>query len=401
MDDGAPQEAGPETRAARMAGDITLDELFACLAGGEIVVAQRTEDGSFVHIEDTVSGLACNCVCPGCGGVMVARLGRRRRHTFAHYADFETLGCRRSGETALHKFAKDLLARRLRLKLPPVTVRDDLGSVRVADGRVLDFDGAVMEVRTDDVVPDVIVRKGGHELHVEFRVTHPCGDEKAARLKAMDASALEIDLSGYREFRLHELGEVILMHAERRWIHTKLSAVGERMLAERREAAELEIAGKAERVAEAYSALPVMEAFERKEWEAKAEAHDLGFLIASQPKLRSCFGVRDEEWKGFALLRYGYRLRRGFSQGDLLRDLVRYQWVLPPFGEATPPVAERVRGMGFKDFVSPQEELDGFLRGLERLGYFEISEMGKVTAQKRFEWLVDGSSGDMGRRTAG
>ncbi|RWL22369.1 MAG: hypothetical protein EOR63_32445 [Mesorhizobium sp.] len=389
--DERPPETAPAGAVARHQGDITLDELLACLSGGEVIVAQRVEDGAFVHIEDAEPGLSCRCVCPGCGGTMVARHGTKRRHTFAHYADFATLDCRRSGETALHKFAKDLLARELRLKLPPVTVSDDLGSLRVADGRILDFEGAEIEKRTDDVVPDVIVRKGDRDLHVEFNVTHPCDEAKTRLLKSMGASALEIDLSGYREFKLRELGEVILMHAERRWINTRLTEVGERMLAERRETAERETAAAAERVADAYAALPVLEAFEAKEWEARAAAHDLGFLVASQPKLRSCFCVRDEEWKGFSLLRYGYRLRRGFSQADLLRDLVRHEWVMRPFGEATPPVARRVREMGFSDFVCPQEELDGYLRGLERLGYFAISEMGKVTAQKQFVWLVEGS----------
>lgn len=374
--------------------DITLDELFACLSGGEIIVAQSMDSDAFVHIDDAGQGLACNCVCPGCGGALIARKGQERKHTFAHYVDYSELCCRRSGETALHKFAKDLLNRERRLNLPPVNVSDDLGSIRVADGKVLEFDEVILEKRMDGFVPDVIARKGGHELHVEFFVTHPCGDEKIAKLKASGVSALEIDLSRFRDCKLRDLGAVILAKADRRWLHSRLSATGERMLADRRETAEKEIAAKAGRVADAFALLPVLEAPIVGDWELKALSHDLGFLVASEPRLRSCYAVREEEWKGFALLRYGYRLHRGFSQKDLLRDLIRHEWVLKPFDDATPAVAERVRQMGWPDFRSPQEDLERFLREMERLRYFVISESGKVTGQKPLLWLVEGSSGE-------
>ena len=53
---------------------IRLRELFACTEQGGAFVAESA-DGRLLHIGEVPSGLACNCVCPGCGRRMVAKKG--------------------------------------------------------------------------------------------------------------------------------------------------------------------------------------------------------------------------------------------------------------------------------------------------------------------------------------
>ena len=68
--------------------------------------------GRLVHISDLTSpGLQPNCLCPCCERPLVAKLGAVRAHHFAHLAEGGMVPC--SGESILHKLAKDFLADRV------------------------------------------------------------------------------------------------------------------------------------------------------------------------------------------------------------------------------------------------------------------------------------------------
>lgn len=179
----------PECTSARR---ITLGELTSC-ADGKLVVAECMDTHQPRHIEDVANGQMCRCVCPGCRRRMVAHQGELRRH-FQHAA--ESVDCRSAGESALHRFAKDVLAKALRLRLPELRAYHGDESLPVVAEQEFIFDSAVLEQRTGDIIPDVVCHKGGRSLHVEFKVTHACGPEKIDKLRAMDIGAIEIDLSG-------------------------------------------------------------------------------------------------------------------------------------------------------------------------------------------------------------
>lgn len=49
-----------------------------------IPYAKRISDGRLVTIDEVESGLACNCICDGCGAPMVARKGKEKAHHFGH-----------------------------------------------------------------------------------------------------------------------------------------------------------------------------------------------------------------------------------------------------------------------------------------------------------------------------
>lgn len=75
-----------------------------------------THSGTMKHIIEVPNGLACQCICPGCGSPLIARQGNIK-WCFAHSVNNDC-----NGETALHKAAKQILVQeanaKSRLSLP-------------------------------------------------------------------------------------------------------------------------------------------------------------------------------------------------------------------------------------------------------------------------------------------
>jgi len=163
-------------------------EGFACaspdspFSDGDVHLAYGEKpDGTIVHVNEVPSGLACGCKCPACSESLVAHKGPKKRHHFAHLA---ALACRHAIESGLHKLAKQILDKERRLWVPAVTGEHDGSILRKHSAQYLDFDDVVLEQPLEGIVPDVIVRKSGHELLVEIFVAHRCGTEKISRIRA-------------------------------------------------------------------------------------------------------------------------------------------------------------------------------------------------------------------------
>ena len=126
---------------------------FACRDRRESLVFGERADGTIAHISEVASGLECNCVCPGCGTRLIARKGNKQDHHFGHYGTEDGRPCQTGPETALHKFAKEVLAHRLELELPPLAMGEGHGKwVRYPGGRY-GFDAALLENRLGEIVP--------------------------------------------------------------------------------------------------------------------------------------------------------------------------------------------------------------------------------------------------------
>ncbi|WP_152013804.1 MULTISPECIES: hypothetical protein [unclassified Bosea (in: a-proteobacteria)] len=180
------------------------------------------EHGRLVSIRDVPRGLACNCICPGCDRRMVARTKDDKRA--AHFAHHGVAGltCTSAGETALHKFAKEVVDQHLEFMLPPRKVTEAGEEEVVVPAGIRKFDKAILERKTGAVIPDVLLVKRGRPLIVEFKVTHACGPEKIAEIKRLNIGAIEINLSPFRHMKLGELADIILFKAERSWLHNPL-----------------------------------------------------------------------------------------------------------------------------------------------------------------------------------
>lgn len=365
----ADATGNPENRASPPFGrchmtEITLRDLYYCTSAGFIRVAESKTDGSRVHIDDVVSGLTCQCMCPGCGRDMVARKGEQRAHVFAHRAH-QADNCSSPGETALHKFAKMVLRDRLRLKLPAITMTDQNGVLEVFKEAVFDFDEAALEKRAGEVVPDVICRRGGRDLHVEFLVTHACDPTKLAKLNAMDVGVLEIDLRRYRNEPLNHLDEAILFKAPRNWLQTRMFAKGTRMMEERKNAIEREKDDEARALWQIYIERPAESQFSLGPWQEKANEYGLRKAVSGGGQHKTCFEVRDAEWKSFVLLEIA--CRRGPWPFDAFMAMCSKGWVHQAFVFRDNDLASRMRKLE-RAYRSPYERYSDFLKDMTKSG---------------------------------
>lgn len=79
---------------------------FSPTRTGAIPFALDSE-GNWRDVSDVERGLACNCACPECDGLVVAKKGEVRVHHFAHH---DVRECRHALETSLFGMTAELLA---------------------------------------------------------------------------------------------------------------------------------------------------------------------------------------------------------------------------------------------------------------------------------------------------
>jgi hypothetical protein len=160
--------------------------------------------GQLVHISKVSSGLTCDCICPVCHSQLIARKGNKTIHHFAHYRAGECIG---SAQTALHMAAKEILEKSGMIYLPSLTcslAEEDDDSITLYKSQKLGFDKVYLEKRIDRIVPDIFIIKNRHPLIVEIKVTHPLDVSKIQKIKSLNISALEIDLSEEDDYNTME-----------------------------------------------------------------------------------------------------------------------------------------------------------------------------------------------------
>lgn len=149
---------------------------------------------------DAYSGLACGCVCPGCGAKLIARKGSLAC-CFAHHGAPGTLACL---ETAIHAAGKQALLDANCLIVPgydvKVSGRSSDGEVtqlnrELSGARWVRFDRCRAEVSLPGVRPDIVGYRGDRALLVEIFVTHGVDQAKQGKLDQLGLPAIEIDLS--------------------------------------------------------------------------------------------------------------------------------------------------------------------------------------------------------------
>ena len=192
-------------------------------------------EGKLLHVSQVSSGLKCGCVCPGCGDRLVAKKGRVREHHFAHAAGSD---CPTAVETALHLAAKEILSKRKEIVLPRVgigfrtygsrtQIYSDIREGPNSPDRVFAAEerypltSVALEQRLGDIIPDVIAYVEDRPLFIEVRVTHGIDDEKLERIKRLNISTVEIDLSeAPRNLLWGELEELVVESGDhKRWAY--------------------------------------------------------------------------------------------------------------------------------------------------------------------------------------
>ncbi|HEX8326072.1 MAG TPA: hypothetical protein VF629_00940 [Hymenobacter sp.] len=214
-------------------------------------------DGQLWHISQVATGLACKCICLGCGALLVARnsVGNVK---VAHFAHYQALECTTGLQTAIHLAAKDIIAQHKQLCLPGMAghlsftpafwesfsfdarpyadeLFDTLGFMGTEfisssyetdnyysfPARLVVLDEVILEKRTGDIIPDIMVRIGSKWLLVEVAVTHFVDEEKKTKIRAMGLPAIEIDLSKIRrDISMSDLEELIIRGEQhKKWLN--------------------------------------------------------------------------------------------------------------------------------------------------------------------------------------
>jgi hypothetical protein len=176
----------------------------------------RCTDGVARHVSAVSERSLGPFKCLDCEQPLLLRRPKSKRAHFSHRADSIC-----NGETALHRYAKELLALRKTLTLPPLVLQESGLTETVSNGGVYVFDEVRLEFRLETFQPDAIALHRSHKLAVEFRVSHAVDVEKKYKVLAHNLSMVEIDLSEINagHFSFENLDEAILHSAPRKWIH--------------------------------------------------------------------------------------------------------------------------------------------------------------------------------------
>lgn len=214
------------------------------------------------EINEADRGLKCECICPNCKMKLNARLGNKNRHHFAHYND----NCKNALETSLHLFAKEVLEKHKRIRLPKIEVvnyiyykkvedfgkhiyhlnfdeydikyldEDKYSKVILVKDIDLKFDSIEFEKRIDTIIPDIVIYYKGLRLIIEVGVTHFIDNKKEKKIRNLDISTLEINLSNidYYNFDRKEIEDLIIdgLH-NKNWVYNKVAESKKRELIDR------------------------------------------------------------------------------------------------------------------------------------------------------------------------
>lgn len=194
------------------------------------------KNNQLIHISDLDgSGLQNDCFCPGCGALLIARKGKVKVHHFAHY---KTTECEHALETALHLAAKEIILKEKKFRIPSfykeLDEEDIFGeneevfielpdSIKLIDEETFDVDNVMLEKRTNNIIPDLILVIKGQKIFVEIAVTHFIDETKLHEIKRLGISTIEIDLSKLDRTISHEKlkSELITGTESKSWIYNR------------------------------------------------------------------------------------------------------------------------------------------------------------------------------------
>ncbi|MCE5221185.1 MAG: competence protein CoiA [Clostridium sp.] len=201
-----------------------------------------------IHIEEIKNienGLNCNCVCPYCGSILVARLGEQNQKHFSHYKGSD---CGKGLETALHLFAKQVIVENKKIRVPSYNYYDsyedrygefDVKEISLMKENLIEFDRIQVEEYVNDFKPDIIAHKGKYKLAIEIAVTHEVDEEKKKKIIHSGLSTLEISLNiddSSLILNKKELIEKVINSVDnKKWIYSKLAEQKKLEIKERKE----------------------------------------------------------------------------------------------------------------------------------------------------------------------
>lgn len=176
----------------------------------KLTYAIDAETGKMVYIGSVKRGRSCNCLCPKCNEVLVAKLGWEGGRQ-AHFAHAKGTDCQGAYMTTLHKLAIQIIEEKKSVMFP---------AYKEINQQKIFFKEVEVEQRTDrkDLQPDIVgITADKLRWSIEIRNTHEVNLAKTEKLKESQITCLEIDV---RNQKLENLETFILESTEdRKWIN--------------------------------------------------------------------------------------------------------------------------------------------------------------------------------------
>lgn len=204
-------------------------------------------DGRLFQPDEVARGLACDCLCPGCGSRLVAHQGEKKVKHFVHYS----AACANGFESAIHKAAKQVLLESKQVLVPAISASEflfdrrtsvDIRETQSIAERFIPIETVLVEKNYGSVVPDLVVSGLGKKFFIEIAYTHFVNEVKRARLEELGVATIEIDLSGLSEVpSMNELSRLVVEEPSNRiWVfnpkqdelNRRVSAVAKQKLVE-------------------------------------------------------------------------------------------------------------------------------------------------------------------------
>lgn len=345
-------------------------------------------NGRILHISEVESGLACRCVCPSCGGKLIANKGLIKTHHFAHHSDRL---CVSAYETLLHRLAKQVIAEQKQVMLPRVVAEYENLTETICNEGIFTLDEVVIEPDLGGMRPDILGRRrvenGIKDLLIEVAVSHVCEQKKVELIRERKAATIEIDLSNVpRNASREEMEQAIITTAPRKWLFNnrqesakeelraeferKAAAERERQL-RRRQQQQAELEAQADRLAELFRTIRTVppgpgtpEDQNRLELVLDTDLMD---LVDIEVPGNVCFAVAARVWQ-LAILDWlifnKSRLGPSFKTEDVLERLRQHSLVRQQFAmHIGEELADAVR-LRQADFNSPWESVHAYLKHL-------------------------------------
>lgn len=350
----------------------------------------QTADGRIVSIRDVVSGRACECVCPACEEPLIARKsGTRPRPRADHFAHARDRACIAALETALHKLAKQILLDALGLTLPAIAAEREGVRRQRYDAKRQTFEAGAAEVAFPGVVADVVLRRGERALIVEVLVTHASDAEKVAKIRSLETSAMEIDLSKLSRCADPEIvSEAVLVSAPRKWLFNPAQDAVEaevaKVLADRAEVARRKVLRQAQTLVRHWAALPSPKEGTDLPAVRSALAQIEAYGLSDHVGLPSADGtkalnVSPKAWQAILLKtlvidQQPWHGRAGLSIVALRGHLERHGFLPPLFDVSRgTELIGAARGLA-PDFATPTGLIKAYVRRLEKAGLVESDD---------------------------
>lgn len=354
-----------------MAGKACLKDLWPT-EDGKILVGEHVIDGFFRHIDEVERGLACRCICFGCRRRLVAKKGEARikAYHFAHEPD-GLPDCGTTGESRLHRYAKQIIEKHGKVRLPSVELFDHLGTRRrAASERVIELTDVKLETFEGEVIPDIVAfQPDGRRLFIEICNFHQCPPEKLAKLRAMDVDVLEIYVSDYRSTLLTELDDVIIHSAPRKLLQCKTADILRETLQIEKQAADRREAEATNRQVAAYRDNRHSSHITADDLANEFVHLGLSDEIDMDDTIPSAFIVPRRQWQAAVLFRFldADTWHKVFVL-NMLKRFDQRGWVKRELYGIKSQRSQHIAASQAPEFRSPFEEILGYLARLDAAG---------------------------------